>query len=99
MERGNLATFLSFGGKSRTVFLPGLQEEQEGSVKTYFARHLYPPALGKVQRSPRNSRQIEQPGSGAAMQGQLRLSGKSTAGSQALCLRAKLLLSLPWTHG
>ena len=94
-----MATFLSFGAKNRTVFCPGLQEEQEGSVKTYFARHLYPPALGKVQRSPRNSRQIEQPGSGAAMQGQLRLSGKSTAGSQALCLRAKRLLSLPWTHG
>lgn len=58
MERGNLATFLSFGDKSRTVILPGHQEEGEGYVKSDFARHLYPPALGKVQRRLRNSGQM-----------------------------------------
>lgn len=50
LEAGNLASFLSFGDNSRIVILPGLQEEQEGYVKSYFVRHLYPPALGRVQR-------------------------------------------------
>lgn len=51
LERENLATFLSFGDNSRIVILPGLQEENEGYVKSYFARHLYLSALGRIQRS------------------------------------------------
>lgn len=51
LERENLATFLSFGDNSRIVILPGLQEENEGYVKSCFARHLYLPALGRVQRN------------------------------------------------
>lgn len=73
LERENLATFLSFGDNSRIVILPGLQEENEGYVKSYFARHLYLPALGRIQRSLWNKKNRWEaqwwPGPGATMQG------------------------------
>lgn len=49
LERENLATFLSCGDNSRIVILPGLQEENESYVKSYFARHLYLQPLGEFK--------------------------------------------------